>query len=123
MVTVWVSDLPRAVDFYTRVLGFRQYAEWDAGPGDRMVWVCPEASLPLELATGIGLAEAAPGDPRIGRPTGMVFSAPDLAATYESLAARGVVFTLALRHPDGEPDQEREARFADPDGNEFLLHT
>ena len=123
MVTVWVSDLPRAVEFYTRVLGFRKYAEWDAGPGDRMVWVCPEAALPLELATGIGLAEAAAGDPRIGRSTGMVFSAPDLEAVYERLLARGAAFSVTLRHPDGEPEGEHEARFEDPDGNSFLLHT
>ena len=123
MVTVWVSDLSRAVDFYTRVLGFERYAEWNGGPGDRIVWVCPAPALPLELATGIGLAEAAEGDTNVGRRTGMVFSSPDIAATYDELVARGVQFSVSLRHPDGEPLGELEARFTDPDGNEFLLHT
>lgn len=60
MVTVWVGDLDRAVEFYTGALGFEKYAEWDGGPGDRIVWVCPEAARPVELATRIGLAEAGP---------------------------------------------------------------
>ena len=123
MVTVWVSDLPRAVDFYTRILGFAKYAEWDGGPGDRIVWVCPEPARPLALATGVGLAEAAEGDPNVGRRTGMVFSSPDLGATYDLLVERGVRFSVPLRHPEAEPPGELEARFTDPDGNEFLLHT
>jgi catechol 2,3-dioxygenase-like lactoylglutathione lyase family enzyme len=52
----------------------------------------------------------------------MVFTADDIEATYEALKENGVHFTLDLvRHPYGIGDQE--ARFVDPDGNEFLLHT
>lgn len=123
MVTVWVTDLARAVAFYTGPLGFKRYADWDGGPGDRIVWVCPEPALPLGLATGIGLAEAPANDPRVGRSNGLVFSAPDIEAAYRALRERGVPFSLELRHPPGEPPDEREARFSDPDGNEFLLHS
>ena len=35
-----------------------------------------------------------------------------------------ITFTLNLiRHPYGNGDGDQEARFIDPDGNEFLLHT
>jgi hypothetical protein len=40
------------------------------------------------------------------------------------MRSRGVEFTLELvRHPYGEGAGDLEARFADPDGNEFLLHS
>ena len=63
--------------------------------------------------------------PRLGNSTsGMVFTADDIEATYHELKARGVPFTLDLiRHPYGDGDGDQEARFIDPDGNEFLLHT
>ena len=122
MVTVWVGDLDRAVEFYTGALGFEKYAEWDGGPGDRIVWVCPEAARPVELATGIGLAEAGP-ERRPGGPTGFVFTSADVEFTSRELEARGVSFTLDARQPPGEPAGEREARFVDLDGNEFLIHS
>lgn len=51
-LTLSVSDLPRSVDFYTRLLDFRLHATWDAGAylssGD--LWLC----LSLEPAPAHG---------------------------------------------------------------------
>ena len=57
----------------------------------------------------------------------MVFTtktAEEIETTYHELRRRGVYFTLELvRHDYGEGPGDQEARFVDPDGNEFLLHT
>ena len=124
MVTVYVSDLDRAVEFYTQDLGFVKTAEFHDDRLPSIVWVCPAPSSNVALATEIGLELAPPGDPRIGAAKGMVFTADDIETTYRELKAKGVRFTMELvRHDYGSGEGDQEARFVDPDGNEFLLHT
>ena len=124
MVTIYVTDLDRALEFYVNKLGFMQTAVFDDGV-DRLAWIIPEAVKETKLATELALY--APNDckdPHIGNVSGMVFTAYDINATYNSLKERGVPFTLELmRHPYGDGEGDQEARFADPDGNTFLLHT
>ena len=124
MITIYVSDLARATDFYVNKLGFVQTAVFDDGT-TRLAWVVPDAAKEIPLATEIALyAPDDPNDPRIGQVSGMVFTAKDVAATYHELKSRGVPFTMELvRHGYGEGEGDQEARFVDPDGNEFLLHT
>ena len=59
--------------------------------------------------------------------SGMVFTtqtAEEIESTYHELKSRGVHFALELvRHDYGKGLGDHEARFVDPDGNEFLLHT
>jgi len=124
MVTIYVSDLKRAAAFYTEKLGFVRTAEFHDEAMPSIVWVVPPPAMAQSLSTEIGLELAPAGDPRIGGPTGMVFTADDIEATYRELKARGVEFTFELvRHQYGEGEGDQEARFVDPDGNEFLLHT
>jgi catechol 2,3-dioxygenase-like lactoylglutathione lyase family enzyme len=124
MTTIYVSDLDRALDFYVNELGFVKTAEFDDGQGERLVWVVPPGATDVARATEIGLYAPAAGDPRIGAASGMVFTAEDVEAAYHELKARGVHFTMELvRHDYGKGEGDEEARFADPDGNVFLLHT
>ena len=128
MITIYVSDLERALEFYTRKLGFVRLAEYDDGQGQHLIWVIPEPARDDALATQIALyAPADPSDPRIGAASGLVFTtatAEELAATYDELKARGVHFVKELvRHPYGQGEGDQEAQFVDPDGNLFLLHT
>ncbi len=128
MITIYVSDMPRAVEFYTQKLGFVQVAEYDDGRDTHIVWVMPQPASKEALATQIGLQVLADkSDPRIGATSGMVFTtetAEEIETTYHELKARGVEFTMELvRHEYGEGPGDQEARFVDPDGNEFLLHT
>jgi catechol 2,3-dioxygenase-like lactoylglutathione lyase family enzyme len=124
MVTVYVSDLERAVKFYTEKLGFVKTAEFCDGVLPNIVWVCPRPSSAVPLAAEIGLELAPVDDPRIGATSGMVFASDDIEATYTELKSKGVTFTLELvRHSYGRDGGDQEARFCDPDGNEFLLHT
>lgn len=124
MITIYVLDLDRALDFYVNKLGFVQTAVFDDGV-TKLAWVVPDAAKEVALATEIALyAPDDANDPRIGSANGMVFTAADIEATYHELKARGVSFTLELmRHGYGKGDGDQEARFVDPDGNEFLLHT
>jgi catechol 2,3-dioxygenase-like lactoylglutathione lyase family enzyme len=123
MVTIFVSNMEQAVSFYTEKLGFVVLAEFK-DEENYFTWVIPEPALNSSYPTQIGLFEAKPGDPRIGNFSGMVFTANDIAATYQELKARGVQFTLDLiRHDYGQGEGDQEARFVDPDGNKFLLHT
>jgi hypothetical protein len=58
-----------------------------------------------------------------GSARGRVFSAADVQVTYQELKRRGVTFNMELiSHEHGEGEGDREARFLDPDGNEFLLY-
>ncbi len=125
MITIYVSDLERALAFYVDQLGFTRLAEYDDGQGQRLIWVIPAPASQDERATEIALFAAAdPADPRIGSASGMVFTAADVQATYDELKARGVTFVQELiRHNTGAGDGDQEAQFVDPDGNRFLLHT
>jgi len=47
-----------------------------------------------------------------------------LESPVSCLKSHTVCITIGLiRHNDGKSPGNREARFVDPDGNEFLLHT
>ena len=128
MITIFVRDMQRAVEFYTEQLGFVKVAEYDDGGENHLTWILPRPASQAELATQIALQELADkDDPRIGSVSGMVFTtrtAEEIESTYAELKSRGVHFTLELvRHDYGKGLGDQEARFVDPDGNEFLLHT
>ncbi len=124
MITIYVSDLERALDFYTNKLDFVKTAEYDDGKGERLIWVVPAPALKVDLSTEIALYAPSKGDPRIGSTSGIVFTSSDIEATYQALMSRGVHFTKELiRHNYGKGEGDQEANFVDPDGNLFLLHT
>ena len=128
MITIYVSDLERALDFYTKKLGFMKLAEYDDGQENHLIWVIPQPASKDDLATQIALQELPDkNDSRIGSLSGMVFTtqtAEEIETTYQELKSRGVHFSMELvRHNYGKGPGDQEARFVDPDGNEFLLHT
>jgi catechol 2,3-dioxygenase-like lactoylglutathione lyase family enzyme len=123
MITIYVGDLELSLEFYTEKLGFVKTAEFDDGD-QHLVWLVPSAAVDADLSTEIALFAPGKGDPRVGAASGIVFTAADIGATYEQMKSSGVEFTLELmRHPYGKGEGDQEARFQDPDGNEFLLHT
>ena len=128
MITIYVRDMTRAVEFYTQKLGFVRLAEYNDGTGNYLIWVIPQPASQDNLATQIALQELTDkNDPRIGSISGMVFTtktAEEIETTYHELKERGVHFTMELvRHDYGKGLGDQEARFIDLDGNEFLLHT
>ncbi len=105
-VTLTVSDLKRAVDFYERVLGltkkyeFKDYAGFDCGGVEVGVKTWGEG-----------------GTPRAGEPC-VDLLVDDVDEDYRRLAERGVEFSV---EPHDAVWGARIANFTDPDGNALQL--
>lgn len=109
--TIYVSNMDRAVDFYTKTLGLPLAGRW----GDEY------AGIDIGKGLAIGLHPArSPHSPKPGS-SGAIqigFSVDgSLDDVVEDLKARGVAF----RGPIVDDAQVRLAYFGDPDGNDLYL--
>ncbi len=109
--TIYVSDMDRAVDFYTKTLGLPLAGRW----GNEY------ASIDLGKGAAIGLHPAkGPNSPKPGSSgsiqVGFAVSKP-LDEVVKDLQSRGVVF----RGPIIDDVQVRLAYLGDPDGNDLYL--
>ncbi|MCM6774284.1 VOC family protein [Nocardia sp. CDC159] len=108
-ITAFVSDQDRAKKFYTEVLGFAVRA--DDVVGDNR-W--------LEVAPGPGGASIILHTPFPGASpgtlSGVMFDSPDIDATVARLREAGADVDGPNELPWG-----RQATFADPDGNSYVL--
>ena len=111
LIGVPVTDQDRAVDFYTRTLGFEKRADITIENFGRWVVVAPVGS-----AVGIGLVPAGPGLPA-GVETGIRLAVDDVEATHAAMTARGVEADDVL-HWAGVPPM---FAFRDQDGNGFEI--
>ena len=110
-VSIPVSDQQRALDFYTKKLGFSILTDQQMGPGMR--WI----ELELNAGSGIALFTPPGHENRIGTFSGISFEADNVDKTYQELVQRGVEFTQ-------QPKKESwgtSAIFKDLDGNTFVL--
>ena len=116
VVSVYVRDQDKALDFYTNTLGFEKVNDEDMGGGLRWVEVVPPgAQTHIVLASGYGHPN---WESLIGGPTTLVFEADDIQGTYEDLKDKGVRFTEA---PTMQPWGMMQALFEDPEGNGYVL--
>ena len=107
-VNVFVTDLERALGFYTDLLGFKKLmADTDHG----------YASLQAGPIT-LGLAQVGEQPALIGRHTGVGLAVDDLEAEYARLAKAGVRFASP---PERQPWGGFMALVEDPDGNVLYL--
>lgn len=109
--TIFVSDMDRAVDFYTKTLGLPLTGRW----GNEY------AAIDLGKGTAISLHPAnSPHSPKPGSggaiQVGFAVEKP-LDDVVKDLQSRGVVF----RGPIVDDVQVRLAFFGDPDGNDLYL--
>ena len=111
-VNVPVSDQQRALEFYTKMLGFRVVT--DQPFDDKQRWI--ELGVGRSGA-GITLFTPDGHEARIGGFTGISFLTDDVFATHRELSAKGVTF---IQEPQ-KADWGTAAVFADPDGNQFVL--
>jgi catechol 2,3-dioxygenase-like lactoylglutathione lyase family enzyme len=122
VVTVPVSDVDRAKDFYVS-LGWRLDADIAAGDNFRVVQVTPPQSA-CSVSFGKGVTTGEPGS--VDR---LILAVDDIDAARAALVDRrveaGEVFHLAGGRVPGRDPQNRSyqtyAAFSDPDGNEWLL--
>jgi catechol 2,3-dioxygenase-like lactoylglutathione lyase family enzyme len=120
VVTIPVSDVDRATEFYVR-LGWRQDV---TPPGSGVVQFTPPGSA-CSVQFGTNRTSAAPGSAQ-----NEFLIVSDIEAAHDELVARGIevseVFHLGVGGPAGGPDPEHHsygsfASFSDPDGNSWLL--
>ncbi|GAB4584889.1 VOC family protein [Nocardia sp. IFM 10818] len=108
-ITAFVDDQDRAKRFYTEVLGFAVRSDRTMGD-NRWLEVAPGDS-----GTAIVLHKPFPGA-SAGTLGGVILASADLDGTVARLRADGA-------QVDGPADMPwgRQATFADPDGNSYVL--
>jgi catechol 2,3-dioxygenase-like lactoylglutathione lyase family enzyme len=113
-VSVPVADQDRALEFYTKKLGFRVITDSPFDGTQRWIELgIPRADTKVVLFT-------APGqDKMIGGFMNITFMADDVMATAKDLKERGVEF---VQEPQ-KADWGTSAIFKDVDGNVFVLST
>ena len=125
VVTIPVSDVERAKDFYTGI-GWRLDADFTVGDAFRVVQVTPPGS-PSSVHFGTSAVSAEPGSAQ-----GLFLVVTDIEATKGELIARGVAVSDEFHRAgpgmpaiSGRDPQRRSygsfATFRDPDGNAWLL--
>jgi catechol 2,3-dioxygenase-like lactoylglutathione lyase family enzyme len=122
VVTIAVTDVDRAKDFYQR-LGWRLDADIRRGEDFRAVQFTPPHSS-CSVAFGNGLTDAEPGSMRR-----LILVVSGIERARDSLLRRGIdvsdVFHLAGGRVPGRDPENRSyqtyASFSDPDGNEWLM--
>ena len=129
VITLPVTDVDRALAFYTQQVGFALDVDYHPAAGFRVVQLTPPGST-CSVQIGIGLSDAPPGS---ARATCLVVT--DIEAARRELTARGVEVS-DIRHkapvdewkgdlePGADPQRRDYASFAyfnDPDGNTWTL--
>ena len=109
LVTVPVSDVDRAKEFYVRA-GFNPDHDHVVGEGLRFVQLTPPGSA-CSIAIGKGLTEMAPGSVK-----GLQVVVDDIEAARAALDGRGVEVSDVQDFPWG-----RFVFFSDPDGNAWSV--
>ena len=110
LITIPVSDVDRAKDFYVNKVGFNADQDHRISDEVRFVQLTPPGSA-CSIALGEGLTDAAPGSVR-----GMQIVVPDADAAHRELSGRGVEVSEVQEFPWG-----RFVYFADPDGNTWAV--
>ena len=109
MVTVYVTDMERAVEFYAGTLGLE--VAYRGGPG----WTVVRAPDGFAIGLHDAMGEAPVGE--AGSATVGFHVEGELEAVVEELAGRGVDFVGAITEETAVP----LAYFEDPDGNRMYL--
>ena len=124
-----VSDVDRALAFYTQKAGFTLDIDYGPSQDFRVAQLTPPGSH-CSIQIGIGLTNAEPGSVR-----GLYAVVEDVEAARDELTRRGVTVS-AIRHkspaggwrggwePGLDPNRSDYASFADftdPDGNQWVL--
>src|SRR5688572_3691145 len=110
LVSVPVSDVDRAKEFYVDKIGFNPDHDHQVTDELRFVQLTPPGSA-CSIAIGSGMPQAEPGSVR-----GLQIVVADVAAARAELAGRGVEVSDLQEFPWGI-----FTFFADPDGNTWAL--
>ncbi len=122
-ITVFVKDQAKALEFYTRKLGFEKRTDQPMGPNQRWIEVAPPGAQtrillykPSKEMPGASSYRAAIA--KIGKSTGMVLETDDIVKTFAKLKTNGVPI---VDEPKKQP-YGWWGVFADQDGNSYGVH-
>ena len=110
LVAIPVSDVDRAIAFYTEKAGFDLDHDHKVGEGVRFVQLTPPGSA-CSITLGEGITDAAPGSVR-----GMQMVVSDIQAAHAELVGRGVEVSDVQEFPWGS-----FVFFSDLDGNGWAV--
>jgi predicted enzyme related to lactoylglutathione lyase len=110
LVQVPVSDIDRAIAFYTEKAGFTLDHDFEVSEEIRFVQITPPGSA-CSFAIGRGLSQMAPGSVE-----GLQVVVDDAEAAHADLSGRGVEVSEVQDFPWG-----RFVFFSDPDGNKWAV--
>jgi catechol 2,3-dioxygenase-like lactoylglutathione lyase family enzyme len=118
-MTLFVTDQDRALEFYTKMLGFEKRADY-TGPEGRFLTIAfkGQAFEVLLWPGTAGGATATSGVPASSIPGPLIIESDDLRKDFQVLRSRGVTFV------DGEPEDYPfgvGVTALDPDGNRVSL--
>jgi catechol 2,3-dioxygenase-like lactoylglutathione lyase family enzyme len=130
VVSIPVSDVDKALEFYRDRLGWRVDADIKANDALRVVQVTPTGDGHVSILFGVGVTSAMPGSARH-----LELVTTDIVATREEFVQRGVPVSEVYHGPGAPflpqaripgPDPQRTsyasyASFEDPDGNGWTL--
>ena len=117
VVTLLVDDVDRAVDFYTKKLGWEKTMDAPMGDGTRWVTVGPAGAQ-----TAFTLSKPSAdwsSDRKVGGFSGVIMEVDDVYRTHEQLKKIGIEFT---DEPRTEP-WGGWAMFKDSEGNIHGIHS
>lgn len=117
--TLFVKDQDKALDFYTKILGFEKRTDY-AGPEGRFVTIALKGQQPEVLLWpgSQGRASDSTGSPPSAIPGPLILESDDLRKDFELLRSQGVRFVEA------EPENYQfgvRVTALDPDGNRVSL--
>ena len=128
VITLPVSNVDRALAFYTEQAGFTLDVDYQPSDDFRVVQLTPPGSN-CSVQVGVGLTDATPGSVR-----GLYTVVEDLQKARDELTNRGVnVSDIRHKSPiddwrggwepgmDHHSDYASFADFTDPDGNQWVL--
>jgi catechol 2,3-dioxygenase-like lactoylglutathione lyase family enzyme len=129
VITLSVTDVDRALEFYTKQVGFSLDIDYHPAVSFRVVQLTPVGSA-CSVQIGAGLTDALPGSARA-----TCLAVTDIEAAHRELTGRGVKVS-DIRHKapvedwkggwEPGPDPQRRdyasfVDFADPDGNTWTV--
>jgi len=117
VVTLFVDDVDRAIDFYTKKLGWEKTMDAPMGEGSRWVTVAPSGAQ-----TAFTLSKASPewgASKGPGGMSGVIIEVDDVYKAHDQLKKGGIEFT---EPPRTEP-WGGWAMFKDSEGNVHGLHS
>jgi len=122
VVPLAVSDQDRALEFYTKKVGFEKRADHRGPSGARWLTVAPKGSDVEFALVAAKLQARVEGDPKPGT-TGLQIALSTTACRgdYEAMKARGVRFDIPGYETPQRNPWGTTAYFRDPDGNPFAM--